>query len=103
MTFPFLGQVYAAAIGLFSLNFATCPLFFELAVESAYPCPEILVGGLLTGANNFVGLTFLFLFFIPNIGKLEDSRTRFWICKYHSVSVHDFKPVFIHLITISLY
>ncbi|XP_068213054.1 solute carrier family 49 member 4 homolog isoform X2 [Palaemon carinicauda] len=61
-------QVYLTSIAAFSLNFSTCPLFFELAVESAYPCPEILVGGLLTGMNNFVGLTFLFLFFIPNIG-----------------------------------
>lgn len=61
-------QVYFTSIAAFSLNFATSPLFFELAVESAYPCPEILVGGLLTGMNNFVGLVFLFLFFIPNIG-----------------------------------
>ncbi|XP_064093679.1 solute carrier family 49 member 4 homolog isoform X2 [Macrobrachium nipponense] len=61
-------QIYFTSIAAFSLNFATCPLFFELAVESAYPCPEILVGGLLTGMNNFVGLLFLFLFFIPNIG-----------------------------------
>lgn len=61
-------QVYATVVGGMSLNFLTCPLFFELAVETAYPCPEILVGGLLTGVNNLMGLIFLFIFLIPNIG-----------------------------------
>ena len=53
-----------------SLNYACCPLFFELCVEIAYPVSESLVGGFLTSMNNLVGIIFLFLFFIPNIGSL---------------------------------
>ncbi|XP_050711599.1 solute carrier family 49 member 4 homolog isoform X2 [Eriocheir sinensis] len=58
-------QIYVTVVGGVAFNFSTCPLFFELAVESAYPCSEVMVGGIMTGANNFVGLCFLFLFFIP--------------------------------------
>ncbi|XP_069980084.1 solute carrier family 49 member 4 homolog [Penaeus vannamei] len=61
-------QVYVSVVGGLALNFATAPLFMELAVEVSYPCPEVVVGGMLTGADNFVGLLFLFIFFIPNIG-----------------------------------
>ncbi|KAK7073107.1 Solute carrier 49 member 4 [Halocaridina rubra] len=61
-------QVYFSIVGGLSCNYATSPLFFELAVESAYPAPEILVGGLLTGMNNLIGLSFLFIFLIPNMG-----------------------------------
>ncbi|XP_042864097.1 solute carrier family 49 member 4 homolog [Penaeus japonicus] len=61
-------QVYFTVVGGLSFNFATAPLFMELAVEAAYPCPEIVVGGMLMGLDNFVGLVFLLLFFIPNIG-----------------------------------
>ncbi|XP_063586188.1 solute carrier family 49 member 4 homolog isoform X3 [Penaeus indicus] len=61
-------QVYFSVIGSLALNFATAPLFMELAVEASYPCPEVVVGGMLTGADNFVGLLFLLIFFIPNIG-----------------------------------
>jgi len=34
----------------------------------AYPVNESLVGGFMTGVYNFVGILFLFIFFIPNIG-----------------------------------
>lgn len=61
-------QVYFTVVGGLSFNFATAPLFFELAVETAYPCPEVVVGGLVTATNNLLGLFFLLLFFIPNIG-----------------------------------
>ncbi|KAK8732035.1 hypothetical protein OTU49_007149, partial [Cherax quadricarinatus] len=61
-------QIYISLVGGLSFNFASVPLFFELAVESAYPCSEVIVGGLLTATNNFIGLLFLFIFFIPNIG-----------------------------------
>ncbi|CAL4119870.1 unnamed protein product, partial [Meganyctiphanes norvegica] len=57
-------QVYVTVVGSNALNFATAPLFFELAVESAYPCSEIMVGGFVTTANNITGLLFLLLFFI---------------------------------------
>lgn len=65
----FTGQVYCSVMGAFSFNFATAPLFMELAVECAYPCSEVTVGGLITGTNNLVGLLFLFIFFIPTNGK----------------------------------
>nr|XP_027214480.1 disrupted in renal carcinoma protein 2 homolog isoform X1 [Penaeus vannamei]XP_027214481.1 disrupted in renal carcinoma protein 2 homolog isoform X1 [Penaeus vannamei]XP_027214482.1 disrupted in renal carcinoma protein 2 homolog isoform X1 [Penaeus vannamei] len=61
-------QVYFTVVGGLSFNFATAPLFFELAVETAYPCPEVVVGGLVTATNNLLGLFFLMMFFIPDIG-----------------------------------
>ncbi|XP_069169376.1 solute carrier family 49 member 4 homolog isoform X2 [Procambarus clarkii] len=61
-------QIYVSVVGGFSFNFATAPLYFELAVESAYPCSEVIIGGLLTATNNLTGVIFLLLFFIPNIG-----------------------------------
>ncbi|KAK3879317.1 hypothetical protein Pcinc_016102 [Petrolisthes cinctipes] len=63
-----LWQIYGSVVGGLSLNFACSPLFFELALEISYPCSEVIVGGLVTGMNNLVGLSFLFIFFIPNIG-----------------------------------
>lgn len=60
--------LYAAVILATSINFCCCPLFFEMTVEMAYPVNESLVGGFMTGVYNFVGILFLFIFFIPNIG-----------------------------------
>ena len=60
--------IYVAVILATSINFCCCPLFFEMAVEMAYPVNEGLVGGFLTGVYNFIGIMFLFIFFIPNIG-----------------------------------
>ncbi|KAK3881218.1 hypothetical protein Pcinc_014347 [Petrolisthes cinctipes] len=40
--------------------------FFSLGAPSLLLC--VIVGGLVTGMNNLVGLSFLFIFFIPNIG-----------------------------------
>jgi len=53
-----------------SINFGCCPLFFEMTAEIAYPVNESLVGGFLTGMYNLVGIIFLFVFFIPNIGSV---------------------------------
>lgn len=50
------------------VNFSPSALYVELAVETAYPCPEGVVTGFLQAALNFTGAVFLFLFFIPNIG-----------------------------------
>jgi len=60
--------IYVAVILATSINFCCCPLFFEMAVEMAYPVNEGLVGGFLTGVYNLIGIMFLFIFFIPNIG-----------------------------------
>merc|ERR1711970_170775 len=60
--------IYVAVILATSINFCCCPLFFEMAVEMAYPVNEGLVGGFLTGVYNLIGIIFLFIFFIPNIG-----------------------------------
>ncbi|CAL4064365.1 unnamed protein product [Meganyctiphanes norvegica] len=43
-------------------------LLFELAVEAAYPCSEVIVGGFLSVGNNFIGLLFLTLFLFPFSG-----------------------------------
>ncbi|XP_063612936.1 solute carrier family 49 member 4-like, partial [Penaeus indicus] len=61
-------QVYASVIGGMAVNFGATPLFVELAVELAYPCPEGVVTGFMVAVLNFTGAVFLFLFFIPNIG-----------------------------------
>ncbi|XP_069174333.1 solute carrier family 49 member 4 homolog [Procambarus clarkii] len=62
------GQIFSSVVIGISFNFATTPLFFEMSVECSYPCPEIIVAGLLTGAMNFIELVFLFMFLIPDIG-----------------------------------
>jgi len=73
-----------AYIGIFNLNivtlYATCvtvsvclcaqvPLFFELCCELCYPVSEGLTNGVLTLLNNIVGLVFLLVLMIPNIGE----------------------------------
>ncbi|XP_063612938.1 solute carrier family 49 member 4-like [Penaeus indicus] len=56
-------QVYASVAGGLSLNFAMSPLFVEMAVETAYPCPEVVVAGAALTLDNAVGSAFLFAFF----------------------------------------
>ncbi|XP_042868371.1 solute carrier family 49 member 4-like [Penaeus japonicus] len=65
---PVKWQVYASVIGGMAVNFGATPLFVELAVELAYPCPEGVVTGYMVAVLNFTGAVFLFFFFIPNIG-----------------------------------
>lgn len=65
-----LYTLYTAVILATSFNFSTIPLFFEMCVEIAYPVNEGMVGGFLTAVYNFVGIIFLFLFFVPNIGYI---------------------------------
>ena len=57
---------------LISVSFSTCPLFFEMTAELAYPVNEGAVGGFLTAVYNFVGIIFLFLFFIPALTRGKD-------------------------------
>jgi len=63
-----LETLYAAVILATSINFSCIPILFEMTAEMAYPVNEGLVGGFLTCFYNLVGIIFLFLFFIPNIG-----------------------------------
>jgi len=64
--------LYAAIILATSVSFSTCPLFFEMTAELAYPVNEGAVGGFLTAIYNFVGILFLFLFFIPSLTRGKD-------------------------------
>lgn len=52
-----------------SLTYSTGPIFFEFTVELVYPVPEGVVGGFLTCFYNLIGMIFLFLFYIPSLGK----------------------------------
>ena len=52
---------------LVSVSFSTCPVFFEMTAELAYPVNEGAVGGFLTAVYNFVGI--IFLFFIPALTR----------------------------------
>lgn len=56
-------------IGGAAFNFAAIPLFFEVAVDLAFPVPEIMVSGIITAADNIVSILFLLVFFIPDVGK----------------------------------
>ena len=40
-------------------------------MEIVYPVPEGVVGGFLTLVYNTFGMIFLFLFYVPAIGKLN--------------------------------
>ncbi|XP_042868370.1 solute carrier family 49 member 4-like isoform X2 [Penaeus japonicus] len=60
---PVRWQVYASVAGGVSLNFAMSPLFVELAVEAAYPCPEVVVAGAALTLENAASSAFLFAFF----------------------------------------
>ncbi|XP_076035527.1 solute carrier family 49 member 4 homolog isoform X2 [Oratosquilla oratoria] len=53
-------QMYISVIIGASFNYACSPLFFELAVEIAYPVSEGVVGGFLTLFWNIAGSCFLF-------------------------------------------
>ncbi|XP_061172398.1 solute carrier family 49 member 4 homolog [Saccostrea echinata] len=61
-------QVYLSSIlgGMFLCG--TLPLFYELGAESAFPVSEGVTGGFLTWLNNIVGILFLLLPQIPDIG-----------------------------------
>ncbi|KZS19268.1 Disrupted in renal carcinoma protein 2 [Daphnia magna] len=65
---PSLYLLYATVIIGSCANYATTPLFMELAVEMAFPVDETVVGGFMSCTYNLVGALFLFAFFIPNIG-----------------------------------
>ncbi|CAH1773314.1 unnamed protein product [Owenia fusiformis] len=46
------------------------PLLYELACETCFPVAEGITGGMLTGLNTTIGMIFLLLLFIPNIGAV---------------------------------
>ncbi|XP_076055520.1 solute carrier family 49 member 4 homolog isoform X2 [Oratosquilla oratoria] len=61
-------EVYVSITLGMSFSFAAVPLFFELTVEILYPCSDIVCGAFLTFLENFVGIIFLLIFFIDDIG-----------------------------------
>ncbi|CAL4122123.1 unnamed protein product, partial [Meganyctiphanes norvegica] len=61
-------QVFViTGIGLGAIQSAGV-LIFELAVEAAYPCSEVIVAGFLTIGLNVIGTLFLLIFQIPFSG-----------------------------------
>ena len=69
---PFsIGQLYVSTILASSLTYSASPIFFEFCVEIVYPVPEGIVGGFLTCVYNTFGMIFLFLFYIPQLGKFK--------------------------------
>ncbi|XP_045209905.1 solute carrier family 49 member 4 homolog isoform X2 [Mercenaria mercenaria] len=67
---PFnLVSLYAACILIGILFNGGIPLFYEIACEASYPIAEGVTGGFLTLINNIVGICFLFVMLIPNIGQ----------------------------------
>ena len=61
--------MYASISGGMALNFATITLFIELSAEVAYPVPEVVIGGIITAADNLFTSIFLLLYLIPDVGK----------------------------------
>ncbi|CAL4153962.1 unnamed protein product [Meganyctiphanes norvegica] len=61
-------QVYVIIAISLGLIQGASVLTFELAVEAAYPCSEVIVGGILSVGSNFIGLIFLMLFLFPFSG-----------------------------------
>ena len=51
-----------------ALNFSCTPLFLELGGEIAYPVGEGVVAGFMTFWWTVIGVVFLLIFFIKNIG-----------------------------------
>jgi len=47
------------------------PLFYEISCEASYPVSEGVTGGVMTLVNNFVGVCFLCIMLIKNIGKFR--------------------------------
>lgn len=58
-------QLFISVIIGASFNYACSPLFFELAVELAFPVPEGVVGAFLTICWNVVAAVFLFVMQTP--------------------------------------
>lgn len=56
---PIPAQLFISLIIGASFNYACSPLFFELAVELAYPVTEGVVGAFLSMCWNVVAATFL--------------------------------------------
>ncbi|XP_025082547.1 disrupted in renal carcinoma protein 2-like [Pomacea canaliculata] len=61
-------------VGSITLNTAV-PLLYELSCELAYPTGEATSNGIMTIANNFVGLIFLFVLMDPNVGTMWTNWT----------------------------
>ncbi|KAK0064967.1 disrupted in renal carcinoma protein 2, partial [Biomphalaria pfeifferi] len=62
--------LYGTIIGGNSLLNAAVPIMFELGCELAYSISEGAANGVMTLLNNFGGLIFLLIFFIPNVGTM---------------------------------
>lgn len=67
--FLFPGQVYTSIIGGCACNYAAMPLFFEVAVDMAFPVPDVLVTGVMTASDCIVSTLFLTVYSFPNVGK----------------------------------
>ncbi|XP_063846671.1 solute carrier family 49 member 4 homolog isoform X2 [Scylla paramamosain] len=61
-------QVYVSVIGICACNYAAMPLFFEVAVDIAFPISDILVMGVMTAADCLASTIFLTAYSIPNAG-----------------------------------
>eukprot|EP00811_Abedinium_folium_P032360 NODE_5410_length_1773_cov_21.648238.p1 GENE.NODE_5410_length_1773_cov_21.648238~~NODE_5410_length_1773_cov_21.648238.p1 ORF type:complete len:490 (+),score=72.85 NODE_5410_length_1773_cov_21.648238:116-1585(+) len=63
-----LGALYAGAVTIAAFCNGGVPLFYELAVEAAYPTAEGVTTCVLTTLNNLAVWAFLLLQAVPNIG-----------------------------------
>lgn len=76
ITFDTASLFVAAILASIFVNSGVA-LFYELACETCYPVAEGIIGGFLTLINNIVGIIFLLLLYIPNIGKSWMNWTMF--------------------------
>ena len=63
-------MLYVSVITFVFLMNGSIPLYYEISVEASYPISEGLVTLTITWLMSVFGLVFLFVFMIPEIGKI---------------------------------
>ena len=64
-----LASLYAAVVIPGLTVYAASPLFYELSCEASYPTGEGITTLVLTDFNNIIGIIFLAVLDIPNLGQ----------------------------------
>ncbi|KAL7635642.1 UNVERIFIED_CONTAM: hypothetical protein RMT77_013459 [Armadillidium vulgare] len=58
--------LFVAVVFAISLQYSSVPLLIELAAELAYPCPESVIGAILTIMMDIVDTVFLLVLMVPS-------------------------------------
>ncbi len=72
--FHITASVFISCIACGFLLNAAKPLYLEMICEGVYPVGEGITIGVLNWISNCIGLTFLFVMMIPDIGENDDQE-----------------------------